>query len=201
MAPGLSDLIPGLREAEDSYRQANAEAFAGVEPDICGMVRILPLTPQMFIELDGAGNAFFAKAGTAISPADVAIFLWRVSPFFTREDVALRRLHTANSGILPYDRAVDEITAYIRRSWAGMPLWKRKAGGEGGMGQWPARLVHMFASEYGWTEEYILNLPFRRLWQYANRVLEEHDPKFREQSAEVMRLRQEWLIRANSGSN
>lgn len=198
MAPGPLDFIPGLREAEVRYRQENAEAFAGVEPNICGGVEVLPFTPQMFVELDGAGNAFFGERGTPITPADVAVFLWRVSPYFLRGDENLRRFHIGNSAILPYDRAVTEVQEYITRAWAGMPLWPGKAGSGHGLGQWPARLVHIFAKEYGWLEEYTLNLPFRRLWQYANRILEEADPKYREKCGAAMRIQTDWLIEQNT---
>lgn len=197
MAPGLQDLIPGLREAEDRYRQESAEAFAGVEPDIAGMIGISPFTPKMYVDLEGASCAFF-RTGTEIRPEDIAVFLWRCSPHYqagTEDARALRRLFNASLYVLPYDAAVTDIQLYIRRAWAQMPLWKRKAGSDRSIGEWPSRLVHMFASEYGWPEDYILNLPFRRLWQYANRVLESNDPDFKELCNESMRLRSEFLTR------
>lgn len=196
MAPGISDLISGLREAEDRYRQDATEAFAGVELDICG-VPILPMTPKMFIDLDGAGNAFFSPRGTTITAGDCAALLWRCSPCYA-QDPQLRTFFNGHLSVLPYVDVVDGITAYVERSWSGMPLWPGKTTKERSLGQWPSRLVHLFAKEYGWQEEYILNLPLRRLWQYANRILEEHDPKYREQCAEVMKLRQDWLIKENA---
>lgn len=196
MASGISDLISGLREAEDQYRQDAAEAFAGVELDICG-IPVLPMTPKMFIDLDGAGNAFFGRPGTPITAGDCAAVLWRCSPCYTL-DPQMRSFFNAHLALTNYNDIVDGITAYIERSWSGMPLWPGKPGKEKGLGQWPSRLVHLFAKEYSWKEEYILNLPFRRLWQYANRILEEHDPKYKEKSAKVMKLREEWLIAENS---
>lgn len=199
MAPGLSDLIPGLREAEDQYRSDNAEAFLGIENDIAGAVPILPFTPKMYIDLVAAGNAFFAPKGTPITAADVAVFLWRCHPnycFGTEQANTLRRFFNGSLYLLDYSRAVDDINTYNAAAWAGMPMWKSR-GVDVGVAQWPSRLVHLFAKEYGWTEEYILNLPFRRLWQYANRVLEENDPKFKETSPNSLRLRDEWLNEAN----
>lgn len=199
MAPGLQDLIPGLREAEDRYRQESAEAFAGVEPDIAGLVEISPFTPKMYVDLEGAGCAFF-RPGAEIYPEDIAVFLWRCSPHYkvgTDEAKAIRSLFNANLFFVEYDKAVTDIQLYIRRAWAQMPLWKRKKGSSVSIGEWPARLVHMFASEYGWSEEYILNLPFRRLWQYANRVLESNDPDYKEMCNEGMRIRSEWLQKVN----
>lgn len=196
MATGISDLISGLREAEDRYRQEAAEAFAGVELDICG-VPILPMTPKMFIDLDGAGNAFFSKPGTLITPGDCAALLWRCSPCYKVSEPELRSFFNLHLALLDYDALVDGITGYVVRSWSGMPLWPGKVKNEPSLGQWPSRLVHLFAKEYHWQEEYILNLPLRRLWQYANRILEEHDPKYKEKCNEVMRLRQQWLKQEN----
>jgi hypothetical protein len=198
MAIGLSDLIPGLREAEDRYRRENAEAFAGVEPRICGMVDILPMTPKMFIDLEGAENALFSRAGKEITPGDICTFLWRCSPhyrFGDDEAVTLRRLFNASLFVLPAQPAIDGIVEYIRRSWSGMPQWKSKGSPDQGVAQWPSRLVHMFAKEYGWLEEYTLNLPFRRLWQYANRVLESNDPDYREICSAAMKARADYLIK------
>lgn len=200
MANGLSDLIPGLREAEDTYRQENAEAFAGVEPAICGMVEILPLTPKMFIDLDGADNAFFSRTGKEMGVGDLCMFLWRCSPHYSfgrPESAAMRTFFTGTLVVLPAQQAVDEVFNYIRRSWAGQPQWKTTGSSERPIAQWPSRLVHMFGKEYGWLEEYTLNLPFRRLWQYANRVLESNDPDFRELCGKAMKARADWLTRAN----
>ena len=151
----------------------------------------------MFVELDGAESPFFRR-DALINEADVAVFLWRCSPYFTRTNDAQRRFFIGNLAVLPYQPAVDEITEYLRRAWDGMPMWPGKVKKDIALAQWPSRLVHMFASEYGWSEEYVLNLPFRRLWQYANRILEEKNSNFTEKSGAVMRARDKWLIEQNA---
>jgi len=193
------DFIPGLREAEAKYRDEQTEAFAGVEPDICEIVAVLPFTPQMFIELSGAENAFLAQK--VIKPVDVAQFLWRVSTGFDRTDKAKRQAFNQYVSLLPFDQAVDETLDYVNRAWATMPLWPGGGAATPSAGIWPSRIVDIFASEYGWTEEYILNLPFRRLWQYANRVLERKNEKYVQRCPEALRLRAEWLKSVNSGQN
>lgn len=202
MATGLSDLISGLREAEDAYRQASSEAFAFVEPAICGMVEIAPMTPKMFIDLEGAENAFFGRKGTSITVGDVGAFLWRCSPHYaygTDEAKAMRSFFNLNLYVVPYDQAVDDINAYIERTWAGEPLWKTSSRAERSLGNWASRLVHMMAKEYSWKEDYILNLPFRRLWQYANRIMESNDPDYKELCAASMRIRAEYLAMIQAG--
>ena len=189
------DFIPGIREAEARYREEQIEAFAGVEPDICRMIAVLPFTPQMFIELSGAGNALLEAK--QVSPIDVAQFLWRVSPGFDRFDAGKRQTFNLCVAILPFDQAVDEILEYVRRAWEPMPMWPGGSGATPSAGVWPSRIVDLFASEYGWLEEYTLNLPFRRLWQYANRVLERKNEKYTQRCPESLRLRQKWLEEAN----
>lgn len=206
---GFAQLAPAIRAAETKYRENNAAAFSGIEPDIAGMIEILPLTPKMYLDLEGAGNAFFAPKGTEITVGDLAAFLWRCSPHYTfgkPDSATIRTFFNGNLYVVPFNRAVDDVQAYIIGSWEGMPLWKSSPSSGRSIAHWPSRLVHMFAKEYGWSEEYILNLPFRRLWQYANRILESHDPDYREICNAAMRLQANFLKelnerKASGGSN
>lgn len=197
------DFIPGLREAEAKFREEELDSFAGVEPDICGLVEVVPLTPQIFIELSGSGNAFFNRERTSgiVTPVDVAVFLWRVNPGFNRKDKERRQLFNQVVSLLPFDQAVSDIEDYIVRSWSAMPQWPGSSGGSQSAGVWPSRIVDMFAAEYGWREEYILNMPFRRLWQYANRILERKNADYTHKVPEALRLRQKWLEQANAQTN
>lgn len=199
---GSLDFIPGVREAEVQFRDEQLEGFAGVEPDICGMISVVPLTAQIYIELSGAGNAFFNREENngIVTPVDVAQFLWRVNPGFSRTNKELRQeFHTIIS-VLNFDQAVLEILEYIRRAWSAMPQWPGSPGSSPSAGVWPSRIVDMFASEYGWQEEYILNVPFRRLWQYANRILERKSDKYTHKCPEAMRLREQWLKEVNEAN-
>lgn len=195
---GLYDLIPGLREVEDDYRREQADAFSLIEPKIGQLIPVLPFTPQMFIHLDGIESPFFAKGREEITEVDIALFLWRVSPIYRPEDRDLRTFFIGNLCLLEAQQTTNEICAYIQRAWLGMPAWPGGAGGQPTLAQWPSRLVDMFGKEYGWTEEYVLNMPYRRLWQYANRILERANPKYREQCAAALRLRGDWLARRNA---
>lgn len=195
MGNGLYDLIPGLREAEEAYKREQAEAFALIEPKICGLIELRPFTPQMFIHLEGIECPYFAR-GRMIDEVAICLFLWRCSPIYVPGDEALRAFFIGNLAMLDYEQVNLEIIAYIRRAWSGMPLWP--GGGSGGLGQWPSRLVDMMGAEYGWSEEYTLNLPFRRLWQYCNRILERKNAKYVERCAEAQRLRGNWLREQNN---
>lgn len=201
----LHELIPGLREAEARYRDENAEAFAGVEPKICNRVEVAPLTARMFLDLQGGDNALVSSTDRSPAPADVQVMLWRCSPFYKRGDDDLRRLYQAALLGLPFDQAVEDLLEYVRRSLAGQPLWKGSIRATPGVGNWSARLVHIFAKEYGWTADYVLDLPLRLLWQFANRILEDADSTYKEQAPEGLRIRAEWLrsrrVDQGAGSN
>ena len=201
----LHDLIPGLKEAEQEYKENQLEAFADVEPNIAGFLPVRPFTPQMFVELDGARNGFLHPRTTGITVEDVCQFLWRVSIGFRRtdnaeQDAKHRQLFHAVLGTrldaATYPKAMEDVSAYLLRTWECMPMWP--GGNLTSMGVWPSRLVHMFAREYGWTEEYVMNKPFRRLWQYANRILEGQSEKYVQRSPRAMRIRAEWLARINA---
>lgn len=198
MGGSLQDLIPGLREAVELYRAEAFEAFAGVEPKICQAVEIRPLTSRMFMDLEGGECAFVARVDRPVDETDIGVFLWRCSPFYERGNEDLRRYFQANLVFLPFVDARTEIYDFLRRSLAGMPLWKGKVRATPGVGQWQSRLVHMFAKEYGWTEDYILDLPLRRLWQYANRIVEDSDPAYKEQAPAALKLRADFLERVNT---
>jgi hypothetical protein len=195
MSGTLYELIPGLKEAEERYASAQLEAFVGIEPSICGVILVNPFTPQMYIELEGCGNAFFNDK--EISPEDVAAFLWRISPQYKRDDKAGRLAFLALIGVLPGQGAVDELFEYKRRAWAAMP----KATGSlhsASMGSWVSTLVHAIASKYHWPEQEILNMPFRRLWQYLNRIKEEANDRYVEKCDEAESIKAEWLKNKNA---
>ena len=194
MGAGLYDKIPGLREAENRYRESGFEAFSGVEPSICGTVEVLPLTPQMFLELEGCENAFLFNR--PIKPADILQFLWRVSPVFSRTDNEKQSdFNKAAGGLLNYEDAIQEICEYILRAFANKPDYGTLNAQS--VAAWPSYLVDIFATNYHWTEQEVLNLPYRRLWQYYTRIIERKDPDFNERPPEVRRLMADFLTDLN----
>ena len=193
MSGTLQDLIPGLREAEERYRSEAQEAFADAEPRIAGAVEILPMTPQMFIDLEGAECGFVVQLERGIDERDLAIFLWRCSPYYQRGNDELRRFFIGSLAPMSFRLLEEGVWEYLRRTLSGMPLWKSKPGASRGVAAWPSRLVHLFATNYGWTEKETLNCPLRRLWQYANRILEEKDPNYTEHAPAALELRARYL--------
>lgn len=192
--PGLETLIPGLAAAESTYREIQLEAFLDVEPAIGGVVFLRGFTPQMHIELEAAGNACVME-GRPSSMVDVLQFLWRCSEAFERNNPEKRAAFWQACSLLGFVETVVEIDRYLVRAWKGQPHWS--TGGPKSAGVWPAMIVHVVASAYGWNEKTILNTPFRRLWQYMHRILEEKNPEYRHLNPDVMKLRADWLVAQN----
>lgn len=198
MAAGIDSQIPGLIEVREKYKRLQLEAFVGIEPKICGQIEVLPFTPRMFLELMIAGNRFVA-GDDPIRAEDIGIFLWRISPLYVRGNCVIQEefisLLTRIFSLYGTEEMSSVIIAYFNRAWDGVPQFKR---GRHSISSWVSNLVHMIAKEYGWTEEYILDLPFRRLWQYVNRIMEDANPKYKERCQEADALKSRWLIEQNS---
>jgi hypothetical protein len=191
---GISDILPGEKEAAEEFSREQVLAFAGIEPDISG-ISVRPFTPRMFVDLEIGKNALFGHG--PLTPQSVAVFLWRISFAYERGNQEKRTQFLSFVAYLPWEETVEECLAYVSRAWLATPDWPSGTGPKSA-GVWPARLVHMFASEYGWGEDYILDLPFRRLWQYANRVLEAHSPKYVQKAPGVRKARADWLKKENA---
>jgi hypothetical protein len=192
MTGNIYDLIPGLRETEEAFRDEQLEAFTGIEIPICG-IEVRPFTPRMFIELDGVENDLMRDVkGPRVE--HLAMFLWRISQEFDRLNAGKRARFLCQFRRVEYGPAVLGVRDYLRRTYSAMPL----IGGRGEtVAVWPSVLVHLIAKEYGWTEDVILDTSFRRIWQYLNRIFESRDPKYRQACSESLRLRAEWLARVN----
>lgn len=196
MTGNIYDLIPGLREAEEAFRDEQLEAFTGIEIPICG-IEVRPFSPRMFLELDGVENDLMRDV-KAPRVEHLAMFLWRVSQDFDRLNVRRRAQFLRRFRRIPYGPAVVGVREYLRKNYAPMPQITQT--NQETVAVWPSVVVHLFASEYGWTEDVILDTPFRRLWQYLNRIFEKRDPAYRQKCAAAMQLRAEWLETVNARS-
>lgn len=204
---GLHELIPGLAQAERDFQALQIEGFLGVEAPIAE-VDVLPFTPRMFLELDYAGNDCLLGVRDP-NPIHVEQFLWRISERFDRsasdpkKPGSPRRAVIAALASHPYIETVDQIHAYVKTAWTSEPMpfvvrtGKKRRAAPKSAGTWVSSIVDAIASEYGWTEAEILDLPFRRLFQYVNRILERAIPEYSQPCPEVLRLRDELLKALN----
>lgn len=173
--------IQGLPEADrivigEAIRretEVRDAAFLAAPFRICG-VEIAPLTGRAFIALEGLESPFLC--GGRPTPADVAIFLWVLSPKFVPHNSFSRRRFFRACRKIEFEQAVTEISKLVEDAFQDAP-------GSGGAQSparytsWLADLVDILASEYGWSEDSILDLPLARAFQYLRRIRVRCDPK------------------------
>lgn len=195
---GLNDLIPGLKEAGDAYRAQQIDAFLTIPHDVGG-VDLVPLTPRIWIDLHAARNGYVNPLDDSgnVSIYDALQFLWRCSVKYSPTNSKLRTQFNILCRPLVFVDINRAILSYITDSFSAKPLEDDGPKKEN-YASWPAVLVDVLASEYGWTEEYILNLPFSRLFQYWHRINARNDKDYRQMPPEVVRKRIEFLNAENA---
>lgn len=218
---GFESLIPAIEQAQEKYRETQSLAFLEVGPTIGGALVLKPMTPQMFIELAAAGNPYVGGGRTPSYP-DLVQILWRCSENFERRQrepgkaSRLSRFFRFRAGAvrpfktkawntfiqivarMDYVQSVIEVDKYVCDAWTGQPHWSTSHNAPQSAGVWPAMIVHTLASAYGWTDEKILNTPFRLIWQYMHRIMESSNPEYRHVCTESMEIRASYLRQSNA---
>ena len=198
----LVNIIPGYREAIETERTAREVAFLCAPDSICGVL-IAPLTIHRFTVLDAIKSPFVA--GGEISHVDVARFVWILSPKFSEKNDWLTRIrrdscYRACRGI-NFGEACAKIESIIADSFADTLGGKPAGQNDASYYSWIAAIVDTLASEYGWNEEQILNIPLTRVWQYLRiiklRTSVKNEPMFNRSD----KVRGAWLAAQNKSQN
>jgi len=160
-------------EAVAKERFARSVVFLDLPETLCS-VEVLPLALRHVVTLDVIRSPFIA-GGDTIKPSDVVNFLWIVSPRFERSHLAKRWFALWHLRKVPFNEAtVQAIVNFVSDAF-------EDAGGGGRAGKQfyctAAGMVDAIASQYGWTEETILNLPIRRAMQYVNASAKRINPQ------------------------
>lgn len=187
---GFAEAYRRAVEAETRIRES---AYLDCPETICG-IEVLPLSIRHLVILDYLGSPFVS--GGQADAGDVAQFLWIVSPLFEWNAKEKRDKFTRGLRRLRFHDANQQIADYVAAAFADAPGNSGK--NEVAYVAWPAHLVHLFASEYGWDEKKVLGLPFRRAWQYWRCIAREHDPKRILFNPLSDRVKSDWLNSVNS---
>jgi hypothetical protein len=189
----LLRLVPGLREACETEARLRDDAFLGAPEFICG-IEVEPLTLDRFILLNAFGSPFIC-GGRPVRADDVALFLWVLSPQYSRAMAVQRALwplsRQAARGWLLVSRcifvrrlrrldaaqAIEAVQDYVDTALFDAPKGGSKR--SGGLAYWSmfASIVLAIAAETGWTENAIRKMPVRRVWQYWRMVRVRKDPE------------------------
>jgi hypothetical protein len=164
----LFNIVPGYRQAVEDETATREAAFLGVTELVCG-VEVLPFSPLHFSMLECARSPF-VKGGVP-SPADVAIFLWAVSPGYAPRAKIRRWLFARRVAGLDYLNSLSEIQSYIQDAFGDAPGVKM-SGFKPSYYSGTAAMIDLIASQYGWSEEQIIRIPFKRIFQYARCIRE-----------------------------
>jgi hypothetical protein len=148
-------------------------AFLGVTELICG-VEVLPFSLAHLCRLQCVGSPFVS--GGAHSPADVALFLWAVSPEYRPRSWFRRYLFVRKLRGIPFAEAVKGITDYLNEAFQDHTGGKSEGFSPS---YWSgfASMVATLATEFHWSEADIMHMPLKRVWQYMRIVEKRHNPK------------------------
>lgn len=185
-------VIPGLREAMERETFVRDQSFLQL-PEVIGGVDVQPLTLRQMLLLESIGSPFVV--GGPVQPHDVGAFFLVVSghPSGWNRWRLLRRV-----GLMDSRQSIADIEDYMAETFMDAPPSSRSESISYFSNA--AALVDYFASEYGWTEEQILDSTLKRLFQYLKASNRRHNPKailFNPSD----KVRGDWLRKQNEHRN
>ena len=164
--------IPGYAEAVEREQACRDLAFVGYDVPLCGRPA-RQFTIRHWLLLLHCDNAFVT--GAVIEPADVAMFLWFVSPQFSLDAAERAKFIKEVSTRVEFAASIVEIRAYLDGAFIDAPP-------HGGAPAKPyyssaTSLIAMIAGEYGWDDEAIMDKPLARIFQYAKEIIHRSNPR------------------------
>lgn len=162
MRDPLFQIVPGYEAAVERETLAREAAFLPVTETVNG-IECLPLTPLHFAMLEAVKSPFI-KGGVP-SPVDIALFLWAVSPRYSKSSRWIFYWTIKSFRKLDYADTLKAIHSYIEEAFADAPGSKTDNHSASYFSA-SASIVDLLAFEYKWREEEIMRVPFKRLFQY-----------------------------------
>lgn len=185
---------------------ARTLSFHPLNESVCGFV-LVPMTLSHYSLLRIAGSAFLLKDETP-SEDDVIQFLWCLSPEYNRKRpgwlfrLRCRRLR-GERNLARLAVAVKKIRDFMQTAMLDRPAAVVGSGiDEPDYYCDEAAIVASMARDKGWSEEAILNLPLRRLFQYMKEMRHHYSVKNGQPHMLCNRseeIADEYLRKVNSG--
>jgi len=193
----ISDLWSDYQDRinEATRRESNDSLLTWIPlpPDEWGAFKIMPLTIRKYALLS-VEDFWTDEDGDARIP--ILRFLWVMNPDFSTDPVKAKDFR-AKHYFEDFEGMNDRIRAFINKAFEFSPA-KKQNRQKGSSTEWISSLVDAFASEYGWTDEKILDTPISRLMLLLRRIRERNSDKPIIFNSEADRLRQEFMRRANN---
>lgn len=175
--------VPGYAEAAQRQEALRDSVFLGLPLTICG----LPcdqLNARHLAILTHCRNGFVC--GGEITGVAVGQFLWCLSPDYSPINTKGRAARLKQVSGLNFAKAKKEIEEYTDGVFM-----DSHAGGSPrseSYNSWLAGLVDALASEYGWKQQEILDLPLAAVFQYVRLIRKrngDNEPQFNKLTDEV----------------
>ncbi len=178
--PGYNEAIADAAAEEMRLRD---RAFLDLPEQICG-IQVRPLTPRLCGILFSIKNPLLCggKWNPVSESEQILMFLWVVSPRFSRSDDAARIAFIAEHSLqLKLPDALNETYAFLDRMLFDAPPGARQKNAVVNT-SWIASLNHRIAEKYGWQDEVldahgepvigagIMDKPLPRLFQYLREI-------------------------------
>lgn len=156
---------------ESCIREAS---FLNISSDICG-IELNQFTSYHYLLLDFTGNSFLNNKSPEL--IDIVNFLWVVSKDFVEKDNEKKdEFIKTKCSTLDYEMVVKEIYQYIEDQTIDMldafvdDSRPKQNDNKTPKHCWVTQYIDTIASEYHWSEHYIIHLPFARLLQYVKLI-------------------------------
>lgn len=164
--------IPGFREAVKAENDARDAAFLNFPTNICG-IEIRQMTPRDWLILDGLECPVLSRQRMP-DREEISDFI----RFMSVKRKPWR--HFWKMLRMDYGEALSALANYFAATIQDTPGGPKAAGiTPGPIASWLAHRVDFLASEYGYSVEYILNMPLRIQNQLMNCTKHRHDPNYR----------------------
>jgi hypothetical protein len=159
---------PRIAEAREADRRALQLSLVGT-PELIGKSWVMPMTLDRLLILEAIDHPFLT--GNPAGREAVINFLWIMSPDF----VAGKPRATKRFFRRFWFRRVDPapLMEYLGREFDG----EGKGDGKPPDPSWVAKLVDVMASEYGWSEAEIFQIPLKRIFRYAEAMVARRDDR------------------------
>lgn len=140
--------------------------------EFIGQIEVWSLTPKIFAKLSIMQNAFLT-AGSVITGGDILDFLWEV-----KKDKSMYKDQFAKALMqgMDIEKVGKDIARYFEWSFQDMSMGGKSSGSVPKYSTL-ASMVHALASAYHWSEEDIINIPYRRLFQYMRVIAKSNGDK------------------------
>ena len=185
---------PRIEQARRRDAEGSTLPFVELHEERIGDFPAVILNIQKYLLLQQAG-VFEGKGDKTVN--DVLIFLWIVHPEFVAEPLRSKAFFKEHAKI-DLQAYATQITDYLGSMFQMMPGKESGKSGGGSNKDWVASLVDLIASEYGWPEKEILNIPLPRLFQYVSRITQRLSGSPVSFSKEADRLQAEFMEKANT---